>query len=135
MDNGKFNDIAFFQAIESRRQAEKLSWRQLGRKLDLSPSTFSRLARGRRPDVDTFLRLIAWLNLPAETFIAGTSPAPKELDTLGAIRTALQADPHIRSGGADALEHVVRVVYARLTSSQGKAQTPKARFPRAKKTS
>lgn len=115
---GKFDDEGFFDAIEARRKAEDLSWRQVGRLLDLSPSTFSRLARGRRPDVDTFFRLLAWLNLPAETFMKGLAADTKSQDTLSAIRALLRADRAIPAEGVDALEQVVRVVYARLATTK-----------------
>lgn len=115
-----FDDTAFFGAIEARRQAENLSWRQLGRKLALSPSTFSRMARGRRPDVETFLRLLAWLDLPAQAFMKGLTDSTKQANqnTLAVIATALHTDPMIPTGGAGALEQLLRVAYARLTASQ-----------------
>jgi transcriptional regulator with XRE-family HTH domain len=109
----QFDDAAFFDAIEAKRKSEDLSWREVGRKLNLSPSTFSRLARGRRPDVDTFFRLLAWLNRPAEQFVKGL-PAQQSPDTLSSIRAILRADSAIPADGVDALEQVVRVVYRRL---------------------
>jgi|GEM_PF-392066 len=115
-----FDDAGFYQAIETRRQSENLSWRQLGRKLGLSPSTFSRLARGRRPDIETFLRLLAWLNLPAEAFmknLSETSTNPTQ-DTLAVIATALRRDRAIPAREAGALEQLMRVAYARLTAPQ-----------------
>lgn len=115
----KFDDAAFFDAIEAKRKSEGVSWREVGRALKLSPSTFSRLSRGRRPDVDTFFRLLAWLNLPAETFMKGSSE-PKPQDTLSAIRAALRADRAIPAEGVDALEQVVRVVYTRMKSTKAR---------------
>lgn len=116
----RFDDARFFDAIDARRQAEKLSWRQLGRKLGLSASTFSRLARGRRPDVDTFLRLVGWLGLPAETFVKPGPASAKTGDqnTLEMIAAALRADEAIPPGGAGALEQLMRVAYAGVTAHQ-----------------
>ena len=111
-----FNDEAFFGAIERRRQAENLSWRQLAKQLNLSASTFSRLARGRRPDVDTFLRLIAWLEMPADRFMTDRRGAgtPRESDTLDVIADVLRADQTLPADGAGALEQLMRVAYANL---------------------
>jgi transcriptional regulator with XRE-family HTH domain len=132
-----FDDARFFEAIEARRQAESLSWRQLGRKLALSPSTFSRLARGRRPDVETFLRLLAWLDLPAETFMTGLTGSPKrvEQNTLTVIATALRTDRAIPSDGAGALERLLRVAYNRLTVPQHESlgRGPRANGPRTRR--
>ena len=114
----KFDDQAFFDAIEAKRKSEDLSWREVGRKLKLSPSTFSRLARGRRPDVDTFFRLLAWLNMPAEHFMKGQTESAKPQDTISTIRAILRADRAISAEGVDALEQVVRVVYSRVMSTK-----------------
>ena len=131
MELGKFDDVSFFEAIESRRKSEGLSWRQLGKDLRLSPSTFSRLARGRRPDLGTFMRLLAWLNLPAETFMKGTAETPRQQDTLSAIAAALRADRAMPTGGAGAIEQLVRVVYARLAVPGTNPSDVKGRHSRA----
>jgi transcriptional regulator with XRE-family HTH domain len=112
-----FDDAAFFEALERHRQEEGLSWRQLGRQLGLSPSTFSRLARGRRPDIDTFLTLLAWLDVPASSFMRGAGTGSDDTvgpDTLGVIASALRSDPAIEADAAGALEQLFRVAYGRL---------------------
>jgi len=113
-----FDDAAFFEMLERRRHAEGASWRQLGRQLGLSPSTFSRLARGRRPDVETFVKLLAWLDVPAVMFTKGdsvTPPGGTERDTLAVIATALQSDPSIPKDAAGALEQLLRIAYSRVS--------------------
>jgi transcriptional regulator with XRE-family HTH domain len=49
--------------IDARRRQQGLSWRQLAARLDLSPSTFSRIADGNRPDADALVSLLVWLDL------------------------------------------------------------------------
>jgi transcriptional regulator with XRE-family HTH domain len=115
-----FDDAVFFEALERRRQTEGLSWRQLGRQLGLSPSTFSRLARGKRPDVETFIKLLAWLDVPAATFMRGgpmTSSRSADKDTLAVIATALQSDPSIPRDAAGALEQLLRVAYSHVRTA------------------
>jgi transcriptional regulator with XRE-family HTH domain len=115
-----FDDVLFFEALERRRQTEGLSWRQLGRHLGLSPSTFSRLARGKRPDVETFIKLLAWLDVPATTFMQGgstTSSPSADKDTLAVITTALQSDPSISRDAAGALEQLLRVAYSQVRAA------------------
>lgn len=117
MSDLAFDDIVFFEALDRHRQEEGLSWRQLGRQLGLSPSTFSRLARGRRPDIDTFLKLLAWLDVPASTFMRGAASGSNDAvgpDTLGVIASALRSDPAIPADAAGALEQLFRVAYGRL---------------------
>lgn len=109
----RFDEQAFFRAVNQHREAEGLSWRELGRRLGLSSSTFSRLARGRRPDVDTFLKLIAWLEMPAEAFLLGHEPKTESRreDVLTTVATALRRAPGLRPSDVASLEEIVRIAY------------------------
>jgi transcriptional regulator with XRE-family HTH domain len=49
--------------LDQRRREQGLSWRQLAVRLDLSASTLSRLADGKRPDADALVSLLVWLDL------------------------------------------------------------------------
>jgi transcriptional regulator with XRE-family HTH domain len=49
--------------LDQRRREQGLSWRQLADRVDVSPSTFSRLADGNRPDADALVSLLVWLDL------------------------------------------------------------------------
>lgn len=80
MPQASVNVTALHAALDAARQAKQLSWRQLARELDLSPSTLSRLANGYNPDVNAFAVMVQWLNLPAETFIVS---APDEYPSAG----------------------------------------------------
>jgi transcriptional regulator with XRE-family HTH domain len=112
----KFDQVRFFDAVERARQEAGLSWRQLAGQLSLSPSTFSRLSQGRRPDVDTFVKLLAWLGQPASDFMQGAPPPGKDRtdDTVRQIANSLRQDPTLSPESADALEDIVRVAYHRF---------------------
>jgi len=112
----RFDETAFYRAVDDRRAAEQLTWRELGRKLGLSASTFSRLSRGHRPDVETFVRLLVWLNMPAAAFLtrtAETDQADSE-SALTAIAVALRQDPRLRPEDVAPLEDIVRIAYRRF---------------------
>lgn len=49
--------------LDGRRREHGLTWRQLADRLDLSSSTFSRIADGHRPDADALVTLLVWLDL------------------------------------------------------------------------
>ena|SRR5579864_2134173 len=111
---GEFDQEGFFAAIDAKRSGEGLSWRRLATQLGLSASTFSRMARGHRPDVETFLRLVDWLGTPPLTFIRGGTRSTTGPDTLTAISIALRGDGALGREQAESLEEIVRVAYNHL---------------------
>jgi transcriptional regulator with XRE-family HTH domain len=56
----------FRRRLDLRRQERGLTWRQLAEQVDVSPSTFSRLADGKRPDADALITLLVWLDLDTD---------------------------------------------------------------------
>jgi transcriptional regulator with XRE-family HTH domain len=68
MDDAHVDVIALHAALDAAREAKGLSWRELARALGLSPSTMSRLANKKSPDVNAFMTMVGWLNMPAEAF-------------------------------------------------------------------
>lgn len=49
--------------LDVRRRQRGLTWQQLAALVDVSPSTFSRLHDGKRPDADALVSLLVWLDL------------------------------------------------------------------------
>jgi transcriptional regulator with XRE-family HTH domain len=102
----------FYRTMDERRAAEGLSWRALGRHLGVSASTFSRMSRGRQPDVDTFLKLLAWLEMPAEHFMTGVrSKEQQGTAALSVITAALRKDPNLDPSRVEPLEKIMRAAY------------------------
>lgn len=64
---------ALYSALDAQRTARGLSWRQLAKELQVSPSLLSRMANGLRPDADAFITLVQWLGVPAEQFAVGVT--------------------------------------------------------------
>lgn len=81
-------DVAALQkAVDAKRQESGQSWRELARELSLGRTTLARMTRGQRPDVDSFVTLVHWLGVPAETFVI---PAPH----LSPAQRSLEANAH-----------------------------------------
>lgn len=110
----EFDQERFFAAIDAKRSGQGLSWRRLAARLAVSASTFSRMARGHRPDVETFLRLVDWLGVAPSTYIRGDVRSASGPDTLTAISVALRGDGSLNREQADSLEEIVRVAYNHL---------------------
>ncbi len=106
---------ALYAALDSKRKAARTSWRDVARELDVSPSTFSRMAQGKRPDVDTFATLLRWLEMPAEPFMRSKrAGAEQEPDPFAMVSSYLRSSRNISAEEAEALEDIFQAAYRRL---------------------
>jgi len=112
--NGHFDAAAFYAALDGAREARKLNWKQVAAQSKVSASTLTRMAQGRRPDVDSLAKLLAWSGLKAEQFVRPKPLSAKKPETLAMISTYLRADPHLTPKNAATLEELVKVTYRRL---------------------
>lgn len=59
-------------AVRARRSTcsrwERVGVRRWAAECGVSPATFSRMARGRVPDVETFLAVCAWMGTPPDRY-------------------------------------------------------------------
>lgn len=110
---------ALYAALNAKRQAEGLSWRGLAHELAITPSTFTRMAQGRRPDVDTFVALLRWLGMPVEAFMEpAAEPDAVEPEPVAMIGTYLRMDRNLTQEAATALEQLIRLAYDNLRSDR-----------------
>ena len=107
---------ALYAALDSTRKTAETSWRELARELEISPSTFSRMAQGRRPDVDTFATLLHWLGMPAESFMRSTrkESGAEAGEPVAMVSSYLRSARNIEHEDAQALEEIFRAAYKRL---------------------
>jgi hypothetical protein len=80
----------------------------------VSPSTLTRLAQGRRPDVDSLAALVDWAGLRADDFVVRVQSEQPDRDSgepLALISTYLRADRNLTELQADAISKVIRATY------------------------
>jgi transcriptional regulator with XRE-family HTH domain len=112
MDRGTFDATAFYAALNQTRESRGLNWKQVAEQAGISASTLTRMAQGKRPDVDGLAALTAWSGLSADHFVRSTSAADhKEPETLAMISTYLRADKHLSADAAAALESIIATSY------------------------
>jgi len=116
-------DIAtFYAALDRQRQDAGLSWRALGRELEIPASTFTRLSNGAGPDVDAFAVLVHWLGTPVSTFLvpplADSERQAETESTVDTIDARLRGDPRLTADAADAIARIVRVAYEALRTDR-----------------
>ena len=106
---------ALYSALLDKKDEEGLSWRAVARDLGIQSSTFTRLYKGSRPDMDTVLLLTGWLGVPVERFLSGQAAQRDERrETMVAIGTHLRADRRLSADSADAIAAVVKAAYDQL---------------------
>lgn len=113
MAKGTFDASAFFSALDAQRIAKKLNWKEVAAASGVSASTLTRMAQGRRPDVDSLAALITWSGLNADDYIRDTDEKTAP-ETLAMISTHLRSDPNLSNEGAMALEELIKATYSRL---------------------
>lgn len=118
MKEGTVDIEALYAALDTQRQQGKLSWRDLAKELEISPSTFTRMAQGRRPDVDTFMALLAWLGVPAEMFMQPSAKPKKQAEPMVMISSYLRTSRNVRPEEAKALEDIIQAAYRMLKSKK-----------------
>lgn len=87
---------------------------------NVSPSTLSRVENGNKPDMDTFLLLCDWLDVPPAKFFYSTMNRD-EIDQLPApesIAFLLRADRNLDPATANVLATLVKAAYRDLPQRQ-----------------
>ena len=107
-----FDVAAFHAALDARRAAQGLTWKDVAEQAGVSASTLTRMSQGKRPDVDGLALLLAWSGLDASAFLpSANSPEP-----LAQIAANLRADRNLSPESARAIEEIVKVAYEQFRS-------------------
>lgn len=107
----QFHNEAFFQSLDAHRQARNLTWKAVAEEAKVSASTLTRIAQGKRPDVDTLAALCKWSGLSADQFIAHDLPERAQPEPLAEIVAHLRADKNLKPEGAKAIEVMLKAAY------------------------
>ena len=114
MKKGTFDASAFFSALDAQRTARHMTWKDVAKESGVSASTLTRMAQGRRPDVDSLAALTAWSGLIADDFIRVNEADKTKPETLAVITSHLRADKNLTEEGAIALDELIKATYGRL---------------------
>lgn len=112
MSKSEFRSEAFFSALDSARLAQGLNWKQVAERSGVSASTLTRMAQGKRPDVDSLAALVGWSGLSVDPFVGGGSP-PSSGQSLTQITSLLYADDSLSEESRDTMIQMITAAYAR----------------------
>jgi transcriptional regulator with XRE-family HTH domain len=114
--SGWFDASAFYDALDAQRQGRKLNWKQVAAESGVSASTLTRMAQGKRPDVDSLAALTSWSGLKADDYVRSDEVRP-EPESLAKITTYLRSDKNLTPEAAQALDALIKATYDRLRCS------------------
>lgn len=106
---GTFDTAAFYAALDSQRASKKKNWKQVAEESGVSASTLTRMANGKRPDIDGLAALLKWSGLQAEDFIESNEPGDPE--TLAKITALFRKDKNLSTESANAIVDIVQAAY------------------------
>lgn len=114
MGKAYFDGAAFYAALDGQRRSKQLTWKQVAEATGVSASTLTRMAQGRRPDVDGLAALSRWAGLDPADYVRDGDEQPGQPEPMAMISTYLRSDPHLSDDDAQALEDIIRTAYERL---------------------
>lgn len=112
-----FDSDAFYAALDAHRESRRYTWRKVASEAGVSASTLTRMAQGKRPDVDSLARLARWASLDADDYfrpVRSTDVGPAE--PLAMVSTYLKSDKNLTPEAATALDELLKATYSRLRS-------------------
>lgn len=118
MAKSKFDAEAFYIALDSQRQSKKITWKQVAKESGVSASTLTRMAQGKRPDVDTMAALATWSGLSTDLFVQHLVADDLKTDSVATMTAYLRADPNLTEQSADAIAAVLRAAYEKLRKEE-----------------
>lgn len=108
---GSFDNEKFYAALDSERMLRGLTWKQVAEESGVSASTLTRMAQGKRPDVDGLAALLAWGRLQADSFMVSVETTA---DTLTQMTILLRGDSRLTNENRTVLEGVLNAVYGSI---------------------
>ena len=114
---GSFDAEAFYIALDATREARLNNWKEVASASGVSASTLTRMAQGKRPDVDSLAKLVGWSGLdPGDYLQSSGKQSPAE--PLAVISTLLKSDRHLTPESAAALDKIIRAAYKQFRDSK-----------------
>lgn len=77
----------------------------------VSFATLSRIEQGKVPDVDTFIRICKWLEVPTDLFIKDAHSAAAAVSTKDHVVAHLRADKALSNTMSDMLINMINMAY------------------------
>ncbi|MBX3263740.1 MAG: hypothetical protein KF782_28970 [Labilithrix sp.] len=114
---GAFDLDGFRAAVDAERRARGQPWSAVAAETGVSPSTLTRMARGRGAEVDALAALALWAGVSLDAFVRPARAAPAGSAgprAIGRVAAELRRDPELGEREALAIAEIVAVAYEKL---------------------
>jgi transcriptional regulator with XRE-family HTH domain len=112
MPKGIFDAEGFFAALDDRRESRGVTWKQVAEESGVSASTLTRMAQGKRPDVDSLAALLKWSGLSADDYIVDADEAEAHTPSpIATIAAQFRRDKTLPPEAKKAIEATLRAMY------------------------
>lgn len=102
-------DVArLVSVLNTRIEADSLSWRQAAGQIGVSPSLLSRLRNGQRPDLDAYVQIVHWLNMSTEDFLEKAERQGQQPELTSEVAALLRARRDLSDADKTLLENVFK---------------------------
>ncbi len=117
MPKGIFDAEGFFADLDDQRDARNLTWKQVAEEAHVSASTLTRMAQGRRPDVDSLAALLKWSGLSADDYIIDADESEAQTPSpLASIAAQFRRDKKLPAEGKKAIEATLKAMYQHFSN-------------------
>jgi transcriptional regulator with XRE-family HTH domain len=107
--------------LEARIAAEPMSWRQAAGQIGVSPALLSRLRNGQQPDLQAYAKIVRWLDMSADSFLASpalsTQGGSREGELSSQVSALLRARADLSEPDKKYLEEIFRATLSHVKSS------------------
>jgi transcriptional regulator with XRE-family HTH domain len=110
-----FDAGGFYSALDAVRITRRMTWKDVATATGISASTLTRMAQGRRPDVDSLAVLANWANLSTDDFMGFQEDNKQNVhETLAAVSAQFRKDKKLNADAKKAIEVTLFALYRQL---------------------
>jgi len=114
MTKALFDVEAFYNSLDKIRNDQGITWKKVADTAKISASTLTRMAQGKRPDVDSMAALADWSNLNVDNYIVGTDKIKTNKSSIEEVSALFRADSTLDADAVTAIDAIVRAAHENL---------------------
>ncbi len=117
-----FDFNGFLSAVDSYRVKSNKSWRQVSKETGVSASSLTRMAQGKRLEIEGYMALSSWADLDLESYNRRPKIGEPRVNTADKVAALLRGDPKLTEEDAAHLESLIRASYEYLAQKRTNEQ-------------